>query len=78
MNLQEAKIALVATSVLEVKADILEVKMFKLEHNKDIKGLENKLETLKIGARSRNPKIYGMKEEATETRPALPEKFVNF
>ena len=74
VNLQDAKIALVETSVLEVKADILEVKMIKLEQNKDIKGLENKLETLEIRARTKNLKIYGMKEEATETRPALQRK----
>ena len=74
VNLQEAKMALVETSVLEVKADILEVKMIKLEQNKDISEINKKLETLEIRARSKNLKIYGMKEEASETRPALQRK----
>ena len=74
LNLQAAAVVSVETTVKEVKVDILEVKVTTLEQNNTIKELENKLETLEIRARSKNLKIYGVKEEATETRPALQRK----
>ena len=74
LNLQGAEVSLVKTSVLEVKASILEVKVNTTEQNKTIEEMEKKLETMEIRARSKNLKIYGMKEDDTETRPALQRK----
>ena len=74
INSINAGITIVSKKVVEQEEKIGEIAAENSALKKDVSTLKKEVESIKIRARQKNLMIYGIKEEAGETKPALKQK----